>query len=109
MGVVAICMRPIPVLRDAGRTYPEGAWTPGPPCVTLPPVGLGDLGARVRLIDTGGDDLGLAHLPRPVEPGDLAALQQGFPLRVVAVVELELGGAVDVLAEVEAAPICLTN
>jgi hypothetical protein len=69
-------------------------------------MGLGDLGTRVRLTDGNGDDLGLAHLPRPVEPGDLAALEQGFPLRVVTVVELE---GVDVLAEVEAAPICLTR
>jgi hypothetical protein len=89
---------------DASPGLCGGAWTPGPSCVTLPQVGLGDLGARVRLVDTDGDDLGLAHLPRPVEPGDLAALKQGFPLRLVAVVEFELGGAVDVLAEVEAAP-----
>jgi hypothetical protein len=60
-----------------------GRLTPGPPCVTLPPVGLGDLGARVRLIDSDGDDLGLAYLPRPVELGDLAAVKNGFPLRVV--------------------------
>jgi len=61
------------------------------------------------LTDGNGDDLGLAHLPRPVEPGDLAALEQGFPLRVVGVTDLEAGSAVDVLAEVEAAPICLTS
>jgi hypothetical protein len=67
----------------------------------------GDFGARVRLFDSHGDDVGLAHLPRPVEPGDLAALEQGFPFRVVDVVELEAGGPVDMLAEVEAAPICL--
>jgi hypothetical protein len=72
-------------------------------------VGLDYLGARVRLIDTDGDDLGLAHLPGPVEPGDLAALEEGFAFRVVAVVELESGGAVDVLAEVETVPICLTS
>jgi hypothetical protein len=70
-------------------------------------MGLGDLGARVRLIDGGGDELGVAHLPRPVAPGDLAALEQGFPLRVVGVVHFEVDG-VEVLAEVEAAPICLT-
>jgi hypothetical protein len=44
---------------------------------------------------------GVAHLPRPVEPGDLAALKQGFPLRIVGVIELEAGAAVDVLAEVD--------
>lgn len=70
-------------------------------------MGLGELGVRVRLTDGNGDDLGVAHLPRPVEPGDLAALEQGFPVRVVAVTERELGG--DVVAEVEAAPICLTR
>jgi hypothetical protein len=72
-------------------------------------MGLGELGARVRLTDSNADILGFAHLPRPVLPGDLAALEQGFPLRVVAVVDLEVGGEVDVLAEVEAAPICLTG
>ncbi len=71
-------------------------------------MGLGELEVRVCLIDSDGDDLGLAHLPRPVMTGDLAALEQGFPLRVVGVVDLEVGGAVDLLAEVEAAPICLT-
>jgi hypothetical protein len=54
-----------------------------PYCAQHSPHGLGDLGARVRLTDGNGDDLGVAHLPRPVEPGDLAVLKQGFPLRVV--------------------------
>jgi hypothetical protein len=72
-------------------------------------MGLGELGARVRLVDADGEVLGLAHLPRPVEPGDLAALSEGFPLRIVGVLELEAGDPVDVLAEVEAAPICLTT
>jgi hypothetical protein len=72
-------------------------------------MGLGELGVRVRLVDGNGDNLGLAHLPPPVLPGDLAALEQGFPLRVVDVVDFEEGGAVDALAEVEAAPICLTS
>jgi len=72
-------------------------------------MGLGELGARVRLIDSDGDELGVAHLPRPVVPGDLAALEQGFPLRVVGVIELEVAGATALLAEVEAAPICLAG
>ena len=72
-------------------------------------MGLGELGACARLIDGNGDYFGVAHLPRPVEPGDLAALEQGFPVRVVAVIELELDSAFDVVAEVEAAPICLTR
>jgi hypothetical protein len=66
-------------------------------------MNLGDLGARVRLIDRHGDDLGLAHLPRPVVQGDVAAVDHGPPLRIVLLVELETGGAVDALAEVEAA------
>jgi hypothetical protein len=70
---------------------------------------VGDLGERVRLMDSNGDQIGLAHLPRPVVPGDLAALEQGFPLRVLGVVHLATGGEVEVLAEVEAAPICLTS
>jgi hypothetical protein len=72
-------------------------------------MSLGELGERVRLIGSDGDELGVAHLPRPVEPGDLAALELGFPLRIVGVVALEVGGEVEVLAEVEAAPICLTK
>ena len=69
-------------------------------------MGMGELGVCVRLTDGNGDDLGVAHLPRPVEPGDLAALEQGFPVRVVAVIERDVG---NVVAEVEAAPICLTR
>jgi hypothetical protein len=72
-------------------------------------MGLGELGAPVRLIDSGGEDIGVVHMPRPVVCGDLAALEQGFPLRVIGVVELEKGGAVDVLAEVEVAPFCLAT
>ena len=61
------------------------------------------------MIDNDGEDFGVAHLPRPVEPGDLAALEQGFPLRIVAVVNLEPGEKVDAVAEVEVAPICLIS
>ena len=71
-------------------------------------MGLGDLGACVRLIDSDGDEVGVVHMPRPVTPGDLAALEQGFPLRVVGVVNFEVDGA-ELLAEVEAAPICLIS
>jgi hypothetical protein len=67
-----------------------------------------DLAVCVRLIDGNGDELGLAHLPRPVVPGDLAALEQGFPLRIVGVVDKKAGD-VDIIAEVEAAPICLVR
>lgn len=71
-------------------------------------MGLGELGARVRLISSDGDDLGVAHLPCPVLAGDIAALEQGFPLRLVAV-GLEVGETVELVAEVEAAPICLSR
>ena len=37
---------------------------------------LRDLGARVRLYDTDFDDIGFAHAPRPVDPGDLLALAE---------------------------------
>ena len=72
-------------------------------------MGLGELGAAVRLVDSGGEDVGVAHLPRPVACGDLAALEQGFPLRVVGVVELGAGGVIDILAEVEVAPLCFST
>jgi hypothetical protein len=61
-----------------------------------------NIGARVRVYDREGDDLGLATLPTPVKTGDVFALETGPPLRVTAVVELEPGGAIDVV--VEAAP-----
>jgi hypothetical protein len=46
-------------------------------------------------------------LPRPIEPGDIAALEHGRPLRIAALVELDPGGTVDLLAEVEPARIFL--
>jgi hypothetical protein len=72
-------------------------------------MNLGDVGVRVRLVDSDGDELGVAHLPRPVAPGDLAVLAEGFPLRLVSVVYLEVRGEVEVLAEVQAAPVFLTS
>jgi hypothetical protein len=46
-----------------------------------------NIGARARVYDQEGDDLGRATLPTPVEPGDVFALENGPVLRVTAVVE----------------------
>jgi hypothetical protein len=62
-----------------------------------------DFGARVRLFDTDGTDLGCAHVPGPVGLGDLIALPHGQPWRVVAVVELD-DSALDAICKVEPAP-----
>jgi hypothetical protein len=75
----------------------------------LPRMDATDLAARVLLLDGNGDDVGVAHMPRPVEAGDVAALEQGFPFRVVDVVEFDGVDGVELVAEVEAAPICLTR
>jgi hypothetical protein len=64
-------------------------------------VGLPCFGLCIRLFNAAGDDLGLAHAPAPLAPGDLVARQQGQPLRVKAVVDLGPEGVVDALAEVE--------
>jgi hypothetical protein len=47
------------------------------------------LGAPIRVHDMYGDDLGIAHLPTPVELGDVLELGHGpiLLLRVVDVVE----------------------
>jgi hypothetical protein len=56
--------------------------------------------ARVRVHDQTGDDLGIVHLPGPVEPGDLVATEHE-EFRVVAVVVSPPGSAIDVLAKVQ--------
>lgn len=49
-------------------------------------VGRGELpGAPVRVFLGDGTDLGVAHVPWPVSPGDLCALERGLPLRVRSV------------------------
>ena len=75
----------------------------------LPEMDAGDLAARVLLLDGNGDDVGVAHMPRPVEAGDVVALEQGFPFRVVDVVEYDGVDGVELLAEVEVAPVFLTR
>jgi hypothetical protein len=52
-------------------------------------VELRDLGARVHLFDADFDDLGFAHAPRPVDPGDLIALADGSLAEIVCVHDLE--------------------
>jgi hypothetical protein len=42
-------------------------------------------------------------LPHPVEYGDIVALGYGPPLPVVAVVDLDPGGSIDLLIEVDPA------
>jgi hypothetical protein len=69
-------------------------------------VNLRQLGARAHLFGEDGDDLGFCHLPLPVSPGDLAALD-GETFRVVGLVDdFDPGDAIDVLAMVE--PVRLT-
>ena len=64
----------------------------------------GMLGVPVRVHDMSGDDLGVAHLPPPVEVGDLVALARG-EYRVLDVVET--GQTYPVAALVRAQPIHL--
>jgi hypothetical protein len=60
---------------------------------------LRDLGARAHISDADANNLGFATLPRPVEPGDVFALETGPPLPVAAVVRFNPRGAVDCLVE----------
>lgn len=57
----------------------------------------------MRVHDVDGDDLGIAHAPWPVDPGDVLALKDGPPLVVVGLVELPDGAAFDALCRVEPA------
>lgn len=65
------------------------------------PKGLADCSVAVWLFDAATENLGLAHVPRPIEPGDLLALAEGPALRVTLLVQLPTGGKVEALAEVE--------
>jgi hypothetical protein len=55
------------------------------------------------LFNAAKENLGIAHVPRPVEPGDLLALARGPALRVAVLVQLPSDGVVEALAEVEPA------
>jgi hypothetical protein len=58
-------------------------------------------GVRVSLFDSHGDTVGFAHVPAPLEPGDVVALETGRPLRVLSVIPLKADNAVQALAVVE--------
>jgi len=59
------------------------------------------LGVPCRIHDLTGDDLGIVHLPPPVEPGDLVLLEHR-ELRVVDVVELDQTYPVAAIVKVQA-------
>jgi hypothetical protein len=60
----------------------------------------GELGVRAHLYTEEGDDLGFCHLPPPVEVGDMAA-PEGAAFRVIDVIGVRPGSAIDLLAVVE--------
>jgi hypothetical protein len=58
------------------------------------------LGARTLLYGEDGEDLGVCHLPMPVEAGDLAVVD-GAIFRIAGTVDgIPLGHAIDALAVV---------
>ena len=65
------------------------------------------VGIKLRLQDTDGGDLGIAHAPPPVELGDVLALADGSIWRVVNLIDLyDLGNTtrvIDMLCMVEPA------
>lgn len=64
---------------------------------------LSECSVAVLLFNAAKENLGTAHVPRPVEPGDLLALARGPALRVAVLVQLPSDGVVEALAEVEPA------
>jgi hypothetical protein len=50
---------------------------------------MNGVGLEVRVHSRAGDDLGLCHVPGPIEIGDVLELGHGplFPLRIIDVVE----------------------
>jgi hypothetical protein len=64
---------------------------------------LADCSVAVWLFNAATETLGIAHVPRPVAPGDLLALAHGPALRVTVLVPLPGGGVIEALAEVEPA------
>ncbi len=64
---------------------------------------LADCSVAVWLFNAATETLGIAHVPRPIEPGDLLALAHGPALRVTVLVPLPGGGVIEALAEVEPA------
>ena len=47
-----------------------------------------DVGTKLRLMGTDGEDIGFAHAPAPVELGDVLALADGSIWRVVNLIDL---------------------
>ena len=47
-----------------------------------------NVGIKLRLLGTDGEDIGFAHAPAPVEPGDVLALANGSIWRVVNLIDL---------------------
>lgn len=64
---------------------------------------LRDCSVAICLVNPATEYLGVAHVPRPVEPGDLLALAHGPALRVMVLVQLPGDGFIEALAEVEPA------
>ena len=64
------------------------------------------VGVRVRVHDRHGDDLGIAHVPAPVEIGDVLEPRHGpiLLLRVVDLVEASPNAAITALVKVSPAP-----
>jgi hypothetical protein len=66
-------------------------------------VNLRQLGARTLLYGEDGEDLGVCHLPMPVEAGDLAAVD-GAIFRIAGIVGIvegiAVGHTIDALAVV---------
>lgn len=71
--------------------------------IPVVPHSLADCSVAVWLFNAATENLGIAHVPRRVEPGDLLALAHGSALRVTALVQLPDGGVIEALAEVEPA------
>ena len=62
---------------------------------------LAEVGVAVLLHDRAFVDLGVVHVPLPVEVGDIVAREHGAPLRVVDVVDLGADAAIRYVVEVE--------
>ena len=66
-----------------------------------------EVGVKLRLHGPDGGDLGIAHAPPPVEPGDVVVLADGSIWRVVNLIDLGEFGSVarviDALCMVEPA------
>ena len=65
------------------------------PAATIPSM----IGVPVRLHGLDGDDLGVAHIPMPIEPGDLIATIEST-YRVVDVVTSPPGSLIAALVKV---------